>query len=61
DWVTKLVTQSAIPPVAVNGAAPDFAALAEDATKQWTGQFNPRPLQSADYVALYRSAFENHV
>jgi alcohol dehydrogenase len=59
DWVSTLVTRSAVPPVALNGAAPDFAALAQDAAKQWTGQFNPRPLQPADYVALYRNAFEN--
>ena len=57
DWVEALVRQSDIPPIAVNGAGPDFAALADDASRQWTGQFNPRPLQHGDYVALYESAF----
>jgi len=38
-------------------AASDLAALAEDAGRQWTGRFNPRPFQSADALALYRSAF----
>jgi len=57
DWVSDLVQRSAIPPLAVNGAGPDYAALAEDAGRQWTGQFNPRPLQRSDYVALYRNAF----
>lgn len=54
EWVTQLVARCAFP--AVNGAASDFSAMAQDATRQWTGQFNPRPLQPEDYVALYRSA-----
>jgi alcohol dehydrogenase len=35
------------------GAIP---ALADDAAKQWTAQFNPRPLTAADFAALYESA-----
>jgi alcohol dehydrogenase len=54
EWVSHLVRQSAIP--SINGAAQDLVALAHDAAKQWTGQFNPRPLRQDDYVALYRSA-----
>jgi alcohol dehydrogenase len=38
-------------------AADDLPALAEDAGRQWTGQFNPRPFQSRDALDLYRSAF----
>ena len=30
---------------------------ADDATRQWTGKFNPRPLQAGDFVSLYRRAF----
>ncbi len=33
-----------------------IAALAEDAAKQRTGLFNPRPLTEADFAALYRAA-----
>lgn len=59
DWVADIVARSAIP--GINGAAnDDVAALASDAAKQWTGQFNPRPLQPDDYIALYRSAFRSH-
>jgi alcohol dehydrogenase len=59
DWVADVVRRSAIP--GINGAADDdLAALAGDAAKQWTGQFNPRPLQPDDYIALYRSAFGSH-
>ncbi|MDO8543400.1 MAG: iron-containing alcohol dehydrogenase [Opitutaceae bacterium] len=54
EWVVELVAQSALP--RVNGGVSDLAALAADATKQWTGQFNPRPLQADDYIALYRRA-----
>ncbi len=36
--------------------SPDIPALAEDATKQRTGLFNPRPLTRADFAALYRAA-----
>jgi alcohol dehydrogenase len=32
-------------------------ALAADATKQWTGKFNPVELTEADYVKLYEAAF----
>ena len=57
-WIAETVTVSALPPL--DAAKMDFAALADDATRQWTGKFNPRPLQAADFVALYRSAFGSH-
>ncbi|MGH7955493.1 MAG: iron-containing alcohol dehydrogenase, partial [Opitutaceae bacterium] len=56
EWVSHVVAQSSIP--GLNGSVSDLAALARDAAKQWTGQFNPRPLQHNDYVALYRSALK---
>lgn len=31
--------------------------LAMDATKQWTGTFNPRPLSEADFLGAYERAF----
>jgi alcohol dehydrogenase class IV len=34
-----------------------IAQLATEAAKQWTGQFNPRPLTEADFEALYRRTF----
>ena len=36
-------------------AVPDLAA---DAARQWTAQFNPRPLDVADFVKLFEAAFE---
>ena len=34
----------------------DLQSLAEMAAKQWTAQFNPRPLTVDDFVGLYRAA-----
>jgi alcohol dehydrogenase len=31
--------------------------LAADATKQWTGTFNPVPLKQPDFLALYEAAY----
>ncbi len=31
--------------------------LAEQATRQWTGGFNPRAVSVADFVDLYTAAF----
>jgi alcohol dehydrogenase len=59
DWVGHVIAGSSIP--GLNGSATNLTALAQDAAKQWTGQFNPRPLQHDDYVALYRSALKSHV
>ncbi len=33
--------------------------LAEEAAKQWTAQFNPRPIGAADFQQLYEAAFSN--
>src|SRR5262245_10582269 len=31
--------------------------LAKDATTQWTGKFNPRPVSEKDFIQLYESAY----
>lgn len=35
---------------------PDLSALAEEASAEWTGRFNPRPFDAAGALAVYRSA-----
>ena len=30
--------------------------LAEEAARQWTGRFNPRPMTEASFLQLYESA-----
>jgi alcohol dehydrogenase len=31
--------------------------LAEAATKEWTGTFNPRPLNKDDFLGIYQAAY----
>ena len=35
----------------------DLPQLADDATRQWTGTFNPRPLTTTEALEVYRCAF----
>lgn len=57
EWVGAIVARSALP--SLDGRAIAIDALAADAAKQWTGQFNPRPLRPEDFAALYRSALSS--
>ena len=44
------------------GAVPDpvrAAVMAEEAAKQWTGTFNPRPVDVNSLRELYECAFTN--
>jgi alcohol dehydrogenase len=54
EWVEHLRELAELPPVKV----PDemIGQLASEAAKQWTGQFNPRPLTVEDFAGLYQSA-----
>jgi hypothetical protein len=52
------VAHSAIPPIRLD--ASELALLAQDASRQWTGKFNPRPLILDDYLALYGRALASH-
>lgn len=35
-----------------------ISTLADEAAKQWTANFNPRPVAAGDFAALYEAAFE---
>jgi len=35
-----------------------LAALSDEAARQWTAQFNPRPVQAEDFRELYQAALE---
>lgn len=59
DWVGGLIAQSSLP--RLNAEGMDLPALAADAMRQWTGQFNPRTLNQDDFVALYERALARHV
>ena len=58
DWIADLVTRANVPQLSLQGQTVSVETLAADASKQWTAQFNPRPLQLDDFVALYRHALQ---
>jgi alcohol dehydrogenase len=36
----------------------ELPMLAEEASKQWTAGFNPRPIEASDFAALYEEVLE---
>jgi alcohol dehydrogenase len=38
--------------------ASEIPVLAEEASRQWTAQFNPRPVTVRDFVGIYEAAFK---
>jgi alcohol dehydrogenase len=57
--VTKLVGRAGLPTRLVDcHVKPErFSQMAAEAVKQWTGQFNPRPVDEASLKALYEGAY----
>jgi alcohol dehydrogenase len=59
DFVRRMVQltglETQLQPLGVEEAA--LEQLAEGATKQWTGTFNPRPMTAADYRGCYAETF----
>ena len=57
QWVEGLLGLAALPSLGEVGVDPRiFPELAEDATRQWTGQFNPRAMTAEGFVLLYERA-----
>jgi len=54
EWVEGLRELAELERVEVPGEM--ISQLASEAAKQWTGQFNPRPLGEGDFEGLYREA-----
>lgn len=54
EWVENLRELAELNPVDV--PFDEIPQLAEEAAKQWTGQFNPRALEVGDFEAIYRDA-----
>jgi alcohol dehydrogenase len=55
----ELARAGGLPPTLESIKVPreDLAILSENATKEWTGTFNPRPLDAAAALALYEHAY----
>jgi alcohol dehydrogenase len=58
SWLADLLARSRLATTltAARVAAPDTAALAAQASAQWTAGFNPRPVTPADLARLYEAA-----
>lgn len=62
DWLDTLVASAELKSLSVIGISPsDVGKLAEGASQQWTGRFNPRPVGQSDFEALYSNAIANVV
>ena len=57
-WLAALLEQAGLATTltGLGLAAADVASLAADATTQWTGGYNPRPVTAAEFAGLYEAA-----
>jgi alcohol dehydrogenase len=60
DFLTSFRRRAGLPGslAAVSVQAADLEPLADDAARQWTAGFNPRPVTAVDFADLYRSVLE---
>ena len=59
EYVASLAQQAGLPKCLseMGVESEKIPALAADAAKQWTGSFNPRPVDAAALESIYRQAF----
>lgn len=57
--VESLLDDARLPACLADSGVPhgSIPRLAEEAARQWTAQFNPRPVTAADFERLYEAAF----
>ncbi len=62
DFLTGFRRRAGLPDslAAVSVQPADLETLADDAARQWTAGFNPRPVTAVDFVDLYRSVLESN-
>ena len=60
DFLTNFRRRVGLPDslAAVSVQPADLASLADDAARQWTAGFNPRPVTALDFIDLYRSVLD---
>ena len=59
EWVEQVIALAGLPGFAAAGVEEShLAELASEASKQWTGQFNPRAVTEADFMTLYAEALK---
>lgn len=61
DWIHDLVARAGCPTdLAACGVSSDLLpTLAQEAARQWTGTFNPRPVDASSLEELYRCAMHD--
>jgi alcohol dehydrogenase len=61
DYLDRFRTLAGLPCslAAASVHEPDLEELAENAARQWTAGFNPRPVKAGDFVAMYRTVLAN--
>lgn len=62
-WLERMLARTELPTgLADCGVREDaINALAEVAARQWTAQFNPRPVVARDFAALFRAAMQSRL
>jgi alcohol dehydrogenase len=54
EWLEKTIARASLPTPIIDPTS--IPALAADASRQWTGRFNPVPLDVDSFAALYQKA-----
>jgi len=56
DWLERTIGLARLPDLdGLDIREDEVGAMAREAAAQWTGQFNPRPMEEQDFGSLYRS------
>ena len=56
EWLERTIKMARLPDLGGFEIGEDeIGAMAREAAAQWTGQFNPRPMEEKDFASLYRS------
>jgi alcohol dehydrogenase len=60
SWLEKTLHVAEVPRSLADCGVKEnmIPTMAEEAAKQWTATFNPRPVMTSDFVSLYEAAFQ---